>query len=50
MYGNSWGCKREERIYYPESAAVAVGFDTEQHEVGSLSHTIHKPFQMVLRT
>lgn len=41
---------REETIHSPKSGAVAVGFDTEQHEVGSLSHTIHKPFQMVLRT
>lgn len=40
----------EERIYYSESGAVAVGFHTEQHEVGSLSCTIHKSFQMVLRT
>lgn len=41
---------REETTHYPKSGAVAVGFDTEQHEVGSLSHTIHKPLQMVLGT
>lgn len=40
----------EETIHDPKSGAVAFGFDTEQRSIGSLSHTIHKPFQIVLRT
>lgn len=41
---NEWG-----KDVLSKKCGGTVGFDIEQHEVGSLSHTIHKPFQMVLR-